>query len=79
MLEKTKKLVISEELKRKVEIIYRLANNKHSLTNGSLIRYKKALVFLKSPSYICPLAIIDTHYISCYFNTVHTFVSIYLY
>ena len=41
MLEKeTKELVISEELKRKVEIICRFANKKYTLTNGSLIGYK---------------------------------------
>lgn len=49
MLEKeTKELVISEELKRKVEIICRFANKKYTLTNGSLIGYKGTnLAFVK--------------------------------
>lgn len=49
MLEKeTKELVISEELKRKVEIICGFANKKYTLTNGSLIGYKETnLAYVK--------------------------------
>lgn len=72
MLEKeTKELVISEEIKRKVEIICRFANKKYKFTNGCLIGYKSTNLAYVKPHI---LTIDNTDYL-IFENFKHVFIN----
>ena len=49
MIIETKQLIISEELKRKVELICRFANAKYTLTNGNIKSIKNTNIAYVRP------------------------------